>query len=170
MQQPERRCKLRPHPSRLEDSHWRSGDARVLARKTLSGERIGTQVLQLLIHRRDTELPRLCRQNASSVRVALDRGCPSGCLFDVRRDPEERHDRKLEEPAVFASMLARLGVLEETVWSSNVSRSTPYTDCLNTTEYRRVWEGFRGPACFRPGEAPTKPPRPRGFARAEPQG
>ena len=78
MQQPERRCKLRPHPSRLEDSHWRSGDARVLARKTLSGERIGTQVLQLLIHRRDTELPRLlsaeCELSAGGARSGLPLG------------------------------------------------------------------------------------------------
>ena len=59
---------------------------------------------------------------------------------------------------------------DNTVLQRALKVRNPYTDCLNTTEYRRVWEGFRGPACFRPGEAPTKPPRPRGFVRAEPQG
>ena len=109
--------------------------------------------------------------NASSVEVNLNPGCPEGCLFNVREDKEERNDRKEEEPAVFQRLMGRLLELERTVWDTNTTLPAPavrngssssecYTDCLNKTEYHRIWRGFRGPACFFPGGAPTVPPQP----------
>jgi hypothetical protein len=88
--------------------------------------------------------------NASSIRVALNLGCPYGCLFNVRDDPSEQHDLKSEEPAVFASMMARLAELEKGVWSSNTTTGPRgvYNDCItNHTDYHRAWGGYRGPAC-----------------------
>ena len=88
--------------------------------------------------------------NASSIRVALNLGCPYGCLFNVRDDPSEQHDLKSEEPAAFASMMARLAELEVGVWSSNTTTGPRgvYGDCItNQTDYHRAWGGYRGPAC-----------------------
>eukprot|EP01043_Picozoa_sp_COSAG02_P037578 COSAG02_NODE_2831_length_7935_cov_5.630296_6_plen_247_part_00 len=88
--------------------------------------------------------------NASSIRVALNLGCPYGCLFNIRDDPSELHDLKSEEPGAFASMMARLAQLEKGVWSSNTTTGPRgvYSDCItNKTEYHYAWSGYRGPAC-----------------------
>jgi hypothetical protein len=60
--------------------------------------------------------------NASGLsHKSADRGCPSGCLYDILADESEFHDISRANPVLFARMLKRQSAIGLTVHQTNYS-------------------------------------------------
>jgi hypothetical protein len=84
----------------------------------------------------------------SSTRFDVDDvekyGCAKGCLFNIRRDPEERHNLYLEEKDVVRRLEGRLAELQASVYQTGVDGES---DCENPAVVMRRQDGYYGPFC-----------------------
>ncbi len=90
--------------------------------------------------------------NASSVIPANSPNqwafCGSGCLFDVRADPEERNDIASTNKEIVKSMTARLALLSSGFYSNNdtgVDVCPQGTQLCGCWAAINIWGGFLGP-------------------------
>ena len=68
------------------------------------------------------------------------------CLFELRLDPEERHDLSTEQPELTARLAAELA--NETHFQTGQDHYVgEYTQCVNMTEFSDAHRGFLGPVC-----------------------
>lgn len=76
-------------------------------------------------------------------------GCPEdGCLFNIKKDPQERVELSVTEPELYASMLARMDELKKEKFEK--FDDGPYTDCITQAESVDANKGFYAPICSKP--------------------
>ena len=124
-------------PSGIGDSALISGDWKIV-----NGTQGGLGIWQ------GTRFP-----NASSV-PAADRGCPRGCLFNLREDPYEHYDVKAVHPRIFSRLMARITDIGKTVYQTNF---TVADTCVSATAAFAQHHGFLAPRCSDAADVVTPP-------------
>jgi hypothetical protein len=76
----------------------------------------------------------------STYNDALTTDCTLGCLYNILTDPTEHHEISAQFPSVVATMMARIGVLNATVF--NADRGPLFNTCATA---QTVYNGFFGP-------------------------
>ena len=68
------------------------------------------------------------------------------CLFNLRADPEERHDLSQVEPELVARLAAELG--NQTHFQTGTDHYVgEYTQCISMQNFTAAHRGFLGPLC-----------------------
>jgi hypothetical protein len=80
-----------------------------------------------------------------------DPGCPTGCLFDILADPEERvdlaKDGNATHVAKLASMIDRLMEIGLTQFQTNYTDFPVDSTCITEPQMLQKYKGFLGPRC-----------------------
>jgi len=75
----------------------------------------------------------------------LERGCPTGCLFNIKEDPTEHHDVKELYPEVFIRLRSRLLEIGSGVYQTDFDGGA--NTCLSATAAYQRDKGFLAPRC-----------------------
>lgn len=88
------------------------------------------------------------------------------CLFNVRRDPEERLDLAKEQPELVARLAAELG--NQTHFQTGDDHYVgEYTQCVSMANFTATHQGFLGPLCVKGPPLPPTPPAGTGCSVAQ---
>eukprot|EP01064_Diplonema_japonicum_P015358 TRINITY_DN23085_c0_g1_i1.p2 TRINITY_DN23085_c0_g1~~TRINITY_DN23085_c0_g1_i1.p2 ORF type:complete len:150 (+),score=19.01 TRINITY_DN23085_c0_g1_i1:355-804(+) len=75
-------------------------------------------------------------------------GCPQGCLFNINSDPSEYHDLRTMQPAIFASLTARLQALSHEVFQTTYPLNFNSSKCIPQAQAVQQHHGFSAPQCI----------------------